>query len=45
MPTTPLTSQQVFLSAKQVRERFGRISDMTLYRWEHNEALAFGLKR
>ena len=30
-----------FLTAGQVRERFGGISDMTLWRWLHDDSLAF----
>lgn len=30
-----------FLTATQVRERFGRISDMTLWRWLQDQALDF----
>lgn len=30
-----------YLTATQVRERFGRISDMTLWRWLQDAALGF----
>ncbi len=30
-----------YLTAAQVRERFGRISDMSLWRWVHDERLGF----
>lgn len=30
-----------YLTARQVRARFGGISDMSLHRWLCNEALAF----
>ena len=29
------------LTARQVRARFGGISDMSLHRWLHNEAMGF----
>jgi len=30
-----------FLTATQVRQRFGGISDMTLWRWMHDERVGF----
>jgi predicted DNA-binding transcriptional regulator AlpA len=32
---------QKFLTANQVRDRFGGISDVTLYRWLRDDQLAF----
>jgi predicted DNA-binding transcriptional regulator AlpA len=31
----------VYLTATQVRQRFGGISDMTLWRWMHDERVDF----
>ncbi len=30
-----------YLNSRQVRERYGSISDMSLWRWLNNEALRF----
>lgn len=35
------TSQQQYLTARQVREHFGGISEMSLWRWENDPKLAF----
>jgi predicted DNA-binding transcriptional regulator AlpA len=32
---------EIFLGARKVRRRYGDISDMTLWRWCHDEDLAF----
>ena len=32
---------RVYLTSKQVRERYGGISDMSLWRWLNNPALSF----
>jgi len=36
-----MTSSPIYLTAKQVRERFAGISEMTLHRWRHNPAYGF----
>ncbi|WDR05551.1 hypothetical protein PSQ90_14930 [Devosia rhodophyticola] len=36
-----ISSAKTFLSANQVRQRYGKISDMTLWRWLNDEALGF----
>lgn len=33
--------QDLLITAKAVRQRFGGISDMSLWRWTHNDALGF----
>ena len=33
--------QKTYLSARQVKRRYGGISDMTLWRWSHDPALGF----
>jgi predicted DNA-binding transcriptional regulator AlpA len=37
----PPRVQTVYLKATQVRERYGGISDMTLWRWLHDKDLGF----
>lgn len=37
----PDASSSKYLTASQVKARFGNISDMTLWRWLQDEALAF----
>lgn len=34
-------TDDVFLSARQVRNRFGGISDMALHRWLHDDRIGF----
>ena len=34
-------ADEVFLTAKQVKTRFGGISDMALYRWVHDKQIGF----
>lgn len=36
-----MSSETNYLTAKKVRERFGGISAMTLWRWERDEVLPF----
>jgi predicted DNA-binding transcriptional regulator AlpA len=40
MSASPETSNR-YLTAGQVRDRFGGISDMTLWRWLNDERMAF----
>jgi hypothetical protein len=35
------TGGKVYLTSKQVRERYGNVSDMTIWRWSRDEALGF----
>ena len=32
---------RVYLNSKQVRQRYGDISDMSLWRWQHDDDLGF----
>jgi hypothetical protein len=34
-------SQKVYIPATKVRERYGGISDMSLWRWERNPEMGF----
>jgi predicted DNA-binding transcriptional regulator AlpA len=36
-----MNSDEVYLAAKQVRARYGNVSDMALWRWLRDERLAF----
>jgi hypothetical protein len=51
MPNTPAeqrspyprleTSADVYLSARQVCQRYGGVSDMTVWRWSHDPSMKF----
>jgi len=36
-----MSTNETYLTAKQVRERFAGISEMTLHRWRKNPRIAF----
>lgn len=38
---TAKPTKKALLSARKVRERYSDISDMTLWRWQHDEKLGF----
>lgn len=38
---TPTIEDEVLLTSGQLREMLGRVSDMALWRWQHNASLNF----
>jgi predicted DNA-binding transcriptional regulator AlpA len=36
-----ITQQRQYITRKNLRQRYDNISGMTLWRWEHDEKLAF----
>jgi predicted DNA-binding transcriptional regulator AlpA len=41
LPRASVDADTVYLNAAQVRSRYGGMSDMALWRWLHDEELAF----